>query len=373
MPGAHAGILEGANRPDRAEIVQRFEHEILARASARRNSVRGTQAPVLRDVARLTPSVSCRWGAGHQTTLAGPARLQGTGLHSGERINLTIRPAAADTGIVFRRTDLGTEDRAVTDVSARYDNVCDTTLCTVLANDAGTMVGTVEHLMAALAGLGVDNAVVEVDGSELPVMDGSSAAFVAAIEASNIASLNKRRRAVRILKPVKIEDGVKSCELVPGDGFSIDFEIDFENPVIGHQMFHADLADDAFRREICRARTFGFLKDVEAMWAAGLARGGSLENAVMLDGESVLNADGLRYADEFVRHKVLDAVGDLALAGAPIVGGYRGTRAGHAMNNQVLRALFADPQAWEFAEIDAEASSDHRPASKAPLVAVSAD
>ena len=331
-----------------------------------------------RRVAPSPASASKVWGAGFQVTLSRSVELQGVGLHSGAAVPLKIRPAAAGSGIIFRRTDLGTIDRSVTDIPARYDYVCDTIMSTNLANEAGTMVGTVEHLMSALAGLGVNNAMVEVGGPEVPVMDGSAADFAEAIAGAGLSSLNTRRRAIRILKPVVLEDGVKSCALLPGDGFTVEFEIDFDNPLIGRQVFRAALGDDTFLQEVCRARTFGFLKDVKALWAAGLARGGSLDNAIVLDGGRVMNEDGLRFADEFVRHKVLDAIGDLALAGAPIIGRYQGVQAGHAMNNQILQALFADQDAWEYAEpgVQAPVSARKRPSAlPEPMaaVAVSAD
>lgn len=329
----------------------------------------------VRDVTGSPAPAQAAWGAGFQTTLSRAVDLQGIGLHSGVAVPLKIRPAAAGSGIVFRRTDLGTTDRSVTDIPARYDYVCDTVMSTNIANDVGTMVGTVEHLMSALAGLGVDNAVIEIGGVEVPIMDGSAADFAEAIADVGLSSLNTRRRAIRILKPIVLEDGIKSCALLPDDGFNVEFEIDFDNPLIGRQVFHAALGDDMFCREICRARTFGFLENVEALKAVGLALGGSLKNAIVLNGDRVVNEDGLRFPDEFVRHKVLDAIGDLALAGAPIIGRYRGVQAGHAMNNQVLRALFADQDAWDYAEPGAPAAAPREMSSvsSVPMAAVSAD
>lgn len=288
-----------------------------------------------------------------QTTLSAPVVLEGVGLHTGRMIRMDLHPAGAGFGIVFRRTDLGNAGAEVTDIPARYDHVGDTTLSTAIRNDVGTSISTVEHLMAALSALRVDNAFIEVNGPEIPVMDGSSKEFIETIEAIGLKALNAPRRAVRILKPVVVEDGMKRAALLPGEGFRLAFEIDFDNQVIGHQVIEADFNDPSFNDDILNARTFGMLKDVEAMWSAGLGLGGSLENTIVVDGDRVLNDEGLRFNDEFVRHKVLDAVGDLALAGAPLIGRYEGVRAGHAMNNRVLRALFADRSAWELVELGA--------------------
>lgn len=281
-----------------------------------------------------------------QMTLATPVSIEGTGLHSGKTIHMTLRPADADHGIVFRRVDLeGSRD--ATDIRARYDNVAETTMSTAIGNAAGARVGTTEHLMAALSALRIDNALIEIDGEEVPVLDGSAEVFIDRIEATGLMALDAPRRAIRILKPVVVEDGAKRAALLPGEGFCLAFEIDFDNPVIGHQAIEADLYDPCFADDILRARTFGFLKDQEALQAIGLGQGASLDNAIIIDGDNILNAEGLRYEDEFVRHKVLDAVGDLALAGLPLLGRYEGTRSGHAMNSRVLRALMADATAWE--------------------------
>jgi UDP-3-O-[3-hydroxymyristoyl] N-acetylglucosamine deacetylase len=295
---------------------------------------------------RLARAVSCP-----QTTLCAPVVLEGVGLHTGRMIRMDLHPAGAGFGIVFRRTDLGDARADVTDIPARYDHVGDTTLSTAIRNDLGTSISTVEHLMAALSALGVDNAFIEVNGPEIPVMDGSSREFIETIEAIGLKTLNAPRRAVRILKPVVVEDGLKRAALLPGEGFKLAFEIEFDNPVIGRQVIEADFNAPSFNDDILHARTFGMLKDVEAMWSAGLGLGGSLENTIIVDEDHVLNEEGLRFDDEFVRHKVLDAVGDLALAGAPLIGRYEGVRAGHAMNNRVLRALFADRSAWELVEL----------------------
>ena len=286
-----------------------------------------------------------------QTTLAAPVVIEGVGLHTGHMIRMDLHPAAAGFGIVFRRVDIDSADRAATDIPARFDHVGDTTLSTAIRNEAGASISTVEHLMAAISFLGIDNLLIEINGPEIPVMDGSSQVFIETIEAVGLKSIDAPRRGIRILKPVIVEDGLKRAALLPGEGFKLAFEIEFDNPVIGHETIEADFNDPAFKDEILRARTFGFLKDVEAMWKMGLGLGGSLENTVVVDGDKVLNEEGLRFADEFVRHKVLDAVGDLALSGAPLIGRYEGLRAGHAMNNRVLRALFADASAYEIVDL----------------------
>jgi UDP-3-O-[3-hydroxymyristoyl] N-acetylglucosamine deacetylase len=276
-----------------------------------------------------------------QKTLKAAIHCRGIGLHSGSRVGMTLHPAAPDSGIVFRRADRGGAE-----VAARWTNVVDTSLCTTIGNREGVTVGTIEHLMAALAGLEVDNCLVELDGPEVPVMDGSASPFVFLIECAGIAEQDAPRRAVKILKPVTVGDGRKSATLSPDQGFTVSFEIDFDSRAIKRQEIGIAFEDGTFRTEVSRARTFGFLHEVEGMRAAGLARGGSLDNAVVIDGDRIMNEDGLRYADEFVRHKVLDAVGDLYLAGAPLIGHFHGVRSGHALNRQILEALFADPSAW---------------------------
>lgn len=280
-----------------------------------------------------------------QRTLKSVVRCSGVGLHSGAPATLTISPAAPDTGIVFLRTD---KRGFAARIPATYDHVVDTRLCTVLGNAEGTTVGTVEHVLAALAGCGIDNAVLGINGPEVPIMDGSAAPFVAAIERAGRVEQTSPRRAIRVLKPVSVGNGAVSASLMPSERTEFSFEIDFGSTVIGRQTLHFELSADAFGDEIGDARTFCFLHDVEAMQKAGLALGGSLDNAVVVDRDQdrVLNADGLRSPDEFVRHKVLDAVGDLYLAGGPILGRYHGSRAGHALNNQLVRALFADRSAW---------------------------
>ncbi len=281
-----------------------------------------------------------------QHTLKAPIDCTGVGLHSGKRVALTLTPAAPDTGVVFLRTDLPAE-RAL--IPARWDRVVDTRLCTVVANEQGASVGTVEHLMAALRGCGVDNVVVELDGPEVPIMDGSSEPFIFLIECAGLKAQDAPRRTIRVLKEVRVEDGGKLVSLAPSPVASFHVEIEFDSAAIRRQEGVLRLiGPDSFKNEVCRARTFGFLHEVEAMRKAGLARGGSTENAIVIDGDRVLNEGGLRYTDEFVRHKILDVVGDLYMAGAPIVGHFHGVRPGHAMNNLLLRALFADATAWRW-------------------------
>jgi UDP-3-O-[3-hydroxymyristoyl] N-acetylglucosamine deacetylase len=275
-----------------------------------------------------------------QRTLKTSIGCRGIGLHSGRKVSLTLRPAPAGSGIVFRRVDAGG------DIRASWENTVEAPLCTVLSNGEGIEVATVEHLMAALAGSEIDNAVVEIDGPEVPIMDGSAAPFVFLIECAGTVEQDMARRAIKILKAIGIDDDGVSAALVPDHGFSMSFEIDFDNPLIRRQDRMVAIDGVAFKTELSRARTFGMLDDVARLQAAGLARGGSLDNAVVISGDRVLNAGGLRYADEFVRHKLLDAYGDLYLAGGPIIGHFRGTRSGHAHNRRLLAALFADPDAW---------------------------
>lgn len=278
-----------------------------------------------------------------QATVKTGLEFRGQGLHSGRPVRMRILPASANYGIWFKRTDLRDGDPMI---PARHDAVIDTRLCTVLGNRDGARVGTVEHVMAALAGAGVDNALIELDGPEVPIMDGSSRAFAEAIAAAGLARVAAERRRIRVLEPVEVIDGDRLARLEPADGFEIDFEIDFPDAAIGRQAARLRLAPGAFGRELADCRTFCRAAEVTAMRAAGLALGGGLDNAVVVDGDRVLNPEGLRRTDEFVRHKMLDAVGDLALAGAPILGRYVGRRAGHEMTARLLAALFARPLAW---------------------------
>ena len=267
--------------------------------------------------------------ARRERTLLRSVNCVGVGLHSGRSVSLTLKPALAGTGIVFRRVDLAGSP----EIPARWDNVVDTAMCTTIGIDGGIRVGTVEHLMSAFAGCHVDNAIVEVDGPEVPVMDGSAQPFVFLIECAGMVDQDRQRTVIEILKPVKVEQGGKSAELLPSDTFSVDFEIDFASGAVARQSIRLELVNGTFNKEVARARTFGFAEDVEKLRAAGLALGGSLDNAVVVEGDKILNEGGLRYEDEFVRHKVLDAVGDLNLAGGEIRGAYRGARAGHQMTN----------------------------------------
>lgn len=280
--------------------------------------------------------------ARRERTLLRSVNCVGVGLHSGHNVSLTLKPALAGTGIVFRRVDLAGSP----EIPARWDHVVDTAMCTTIGIDGGIRVGTVEHLMSAFAGCHVDNAIVEINGPEVPVMDGSAQPFVFLIECAGIVDQDRQRTVIEILKPVRVEQGGKSAELLPSDTFSVDFEIDFASSAVARQSIRLELVNGTFNKEVARARTFGFAEDVEKLRAAGLALGGSLDNAVVVEGDKILNEGGLRYEDEFVRHKVLDAVGDLNLAGGEIRGAYRGARAGHQLTNLLLRALFADPSAY---------------------------
>jgi UDP-3-O-[3-hydroxymyristoyl] N-acetylglucosamine deacetylase len=278
-----------------------------------------------------------------QRTIKSPIHCRGVGLHSGAKIAMVLRPAPRDSGIVFQRTD---PQGAGAVVAATWRNAVDSALCTRIHNGEGISISTIEHLMAAFAGAEIDNIVVEIDGPEVPIMDGSAAPFLFLIECAGIAEQDAPRRAIKILKTVTIADRGKSVSLMPDHGFSMSFEIDFASRVVSRQDISVVFDSETFKSEISRARTFGFLHEVDQMRAAGLARGGSLDNAVVVSGDTILNEGGLRYSDEFVRHKLLDSLGDLYLAGAPFIGHFRGVRSGHALNRQLLEALFADPTAW---------------------------
>jgi len=278
-----------------------------------------------------------------QRTLRRPIRFTGVGLHSGRAITMTLSPAPVDQGVVFVRSDLK-GDAAF--VPASWDAVVDTRMCTVLGNALGTTVGTVEHIMAAFRGCGVDNVTVTLDASEVAIMDGSAAPFVAEIDEAGVVGQDAPRRFIRVLRPITVRDGDKSASLSPSDRATFSFEIDFDSPVIRRQAAVFELDGVSFRRDLSGARTFGFLEEVDALRRMGLARGGSLDNVIVISGDRVLNEDGLRFEDEFVRHKILDAMGDLFQAGAMIRGAFRGLRSGHALNNRLLHALFADESAW---------------------------
>ena len=283
-----------------------------------------------------------------QTTLRSQATVTGIGVHSGTPVSLTLGPAPIDTGIMFVRTGLDGCDR---EVKAAFNSVTATELATVLGDRNGPLVSTAEHVLAALCGMGIDNALIEIDGPEVPIMDGSAAPFVAAIDQAGILTQSAARRYIQVLKPVQVAIGRSVGELRPNSsGFQVEVEVDFANAVIGRQAYHFELSPERFRREIARARTFGFMSDVARLWSAGYALGSSFENSLVFDEERLLNPEGLRYADECVRHKVLDAIGDLALAGLPMLGTYRSVRGGHKLNHAVLTALMADRTAWRVVE-----------------------
>ncbi|MBT3359386.1 MAG: UDP-3-O-acyl-N-acetylglucosamine deacetylase [Rhodospirillales bacterium] len=278
-----------------------------------------------------------------QKTLKSSICCTGVGLHSGAKVSMVLKPAEVDAGITFRRTDIGGKGAVI---RAHWKNVVDTRLCTVLGNSDGITIGTVEHLMAALAGSRIDNAEIEINGPEIPVMDGSAEPFVFLIECAGVLDQGVPRRGIRILKPVVVEEGGACAALYPGKGSTVGFEIKFDSALVGRQAISLGLVNGTFKKELSRARTFGFLHEVEQLWANGFALGGSLDNAVVVSGDKILNEDGLRYDDEFVRHKALDALGDLFMAGAPIIGHYEGRCSGHALTNRLLEALFADPENW---------------------------
>lgn len=285
-----------------------------------------------------------------QKTLKTAIGCTGIALHSGRKTTLNLKPAEVDTGFVIHRTDLFNGAR---EIVVDWRNVVDTRLATTVGNDHDTRVSTIEHLMAALAGCEIDNLIIEVDGPEIPIMDGSSAPFVFLAECAGIVEQDAPRKAVRVLKTVSVGDETKSLTVSPAKEFSLEFEIDFDSKAIDRQEYLFEMSDGDFKAEIARARTFGFEQEVDALRNAGLALGGSLDNAVVVSGGEVLNKGGLRYSDEFVRHKVLDCIGDLYLAGGPIIGAVEARRSGHELNNQLLRALFADDSAWELVDAPA--------------------
>ena len=279
----------------------------------------------------------------HERTVVAPAICAGVGVHTGQRVRLAIRPAAPGTGIVFVRTDITDRDNRI---PVSGEAVIDARLNTMVANAAGVRLSTIEHLMAAFAALGVSNAVVEVDGPELPILDGSALQFVQLLDQAGFRAQSTPVRYIEILEPIHVTDGDKHAALLPCDRYEMRFEIDFDNAVVGNQVVDFVVDEATFRSDIMAARTFGFAHEVEALRKAGLARGGSLENAVVIDGDEILNPGGLRMEREFVKHKALDAIGDLYVLGAPLLGRYEGYKSGHQMNNQLVRALLANPQAW---------------------------
>ncbi|USD64862.1 UDP-3-O-acyl-N-acetylglucosamine deacetylase [Vibrio sp. SCSIO 43136] len=290
-----------------------------------------------------------------QRTLKEIVKATGVGLHSGRKVTLTLRPAPANTGVIYRRTDL----EPAVDFPADPASVRDTMLCTALVNDQGVRISTVEHLNAALAGMGIDNIIIEVDAPEIPIMDGSASPFVYLLQSAGVETLNAPKRFVRIKKKIRVEDGDKWAELVPHNGFRMDFEIEFEHPAIDadEQRLLFDFSTTAFVKNISRARTFGFMKDIEYLQSQNLCLGGSFDCAIVLDEYRILNEDGLRFDNEFVTHKVLDAIGDLYMCGHSIVGELRAYKSGHALNNKLLRAVLADQEAWEWATFEEEVGS----------------
>lgn len=279
----------------------------------------------------------------HQKTTVAPAIIAGVGVHTGDRVRLAVRPAPVGTGIVFVRTDIRDRDNRI---PVSGEAVVDARLNTMIENTAGVRLSTIEHLMAAFAALGVSNAVVEVDGPELPILDGSALQFVQLLDRAGFRRQPEPVRYIEILEPIRVQEGDKSAVLLPCDRYEMRFEIDFPTPVIGNQVVDFVVDEQTFRDEIMAARTFGFAHEVEALRKAGLARGGSLENAVVIDGDQILNPGGLRMEREFVKHKALDAIGDLYVLGAPLLGRYEGVKAGHHINNLLVRELLANPQAW---------------------------
>ena len=287
-----------------------------------------------------------------QRTLKKIVSATGVGLHTGRKVTLTMRPAVANTGIIYRRTDLNPPVDFPADVNA----VRDTMLCTCLVNEQNVRISTVEHINAALAGLGIDNLIIEVDAPEIPIMDGSASPFVWLLLDAGIEELSVAKKFVSITKTVRVEDGDKWAELKPYNGFSLDFTIDFNHPAIdaSSQRYKLNFSAEAFVNQISRARTFGFMRDIEYLQAKGLCLGGSMDCAIVVDDYRVLNDDGLRYNDEFVRHKMLDAIGDLFMSGHNIIGAFTAYKSGHALNNQLLRAVLADQTAWQYVTFENE-------------------
>ena len=289
-----------------------------------------------------------------QRTLKTSIRATGVGLHTGDKVYLTFHPAPVDRGIVFRRVDLD----PIVEIEACPENVGETTLSTCLIKD-GVRISTVEHLLSAMAGLGIDNAIIDVSAPEVPIMDGSAGPFVFLIQSAGVEEQNKAKKFVRIKKKVTVTDGDKEATFEPYDGFKVAFSIQFNHPVFHNTLQTAvvDFCSTSFVREVSRARTFGFMNDIEHLRANNLALGGSMDNAIVSDDYRILNEDGLRYADEFVKHKILDAIGDLYLLGNSLVGSFKGVKSGHALNNKLIRALVADESAWELITFDDEKSA----------------
>ena len=297
-----------------------------------------------------------------QRTLKNVIRATGVGLHSGEKVYMTLRPAAPDTGIVFRRTDF---PRTV-EIKAQAHLVGDTSLCTALIEN-NVQVKTIEHLLSAMAGLGIDNAYVDLSTAEVPIMDGSAGPFVFLLQSAGIEEQNKAKKFIRIKSTIKVEDGDKWARFEPFDGFKVGFTIDFNHPMFQKSVSSAeiDFSSTSFVKEVSRARTFGFMKDIEYLRERNLVLGGSMDNAIVLDDYRVLNEDGLRYEDEFVKHKILDAIGDLYLLGHSLIGAFYGYKSGHALNNKLLLALLAEQSAWEYVTFDDEEAAASAPISYA--------
>ena len=288
-----------------------------------------------------------------QRTLKNEIRATGVGLHTGQKIYLTLRPAPVNAGIVFRRVDLS----PIVEIAAKAENVGDTMLSTTLVSPEGVRVSTVEHLLSAMAGLGIDNAVVEVSADEVPIMDGSAGPFVFLIQSAGIQEQHATKKFIRIIKEVRVDDGDKHATFVPFDGFKVTFGIDFDHPVFKDRKLESsvDFSSTSFVKEVSRARTFGFMHEIEYLRSKGLAKGGSLDNAIVVDKYRILNEDGLRYEDEFVKHKILDAIGDLYLLGTSLIGEFRAYKSGHGLNNKSLLELIKREDAWEYASFDDDA------------------
>ena len=314
--------------------------------------------------------MSNRFIGARQTTLAREIHLTGTGVHSGAPVSLTLHPAEADTGLRFLVTKRG---RVIAEIPAHVANVKNLTLCTVIGDDTGVTISTVEHLLAALRGLAIDNCYVEIDSKEVPIMDGSSCDFVEAIDRVGIRELSEPRKYIKVLKPVRVEEGDCWGQLEPHGSFRLDVEIDFQTPLIGRQRIAFEMSPGVFRHELSRARTFGFMSDVEKLWKAGLALGADLTNTVAIGEGKIMNREGLRYPQEFVRHKMLDAVGDLTLAGAPVLGSYTSYKGGHRLNAMVLQALFADEANWSLVQAPRSRPARTSVPMQAPAVAAAAE
>jgi UDP-3-O-[3-hydroxymyristoyl] N-acetylglucosamine deacetylase len=314
--------------------------------------------------------MSNRFIGARQTTLAREIHLTGTGVHSGAPVSLTLHPAEADAGLRFLVTKRG---RVTAEIPAHVSTVKNLTLCTVIGDETGITVGTVEHLLAALRGLSIDNCYIEIDSIEVPIMDGSSAVFVDAIDRVGIRELSEPRKFIKVLKTVRVEENGCWGELAPHAGFHLDVEIDFPTPLIGRQRIAYEMSPGVFRHELSKARTFGFMSDVEKLWKAGLALGADLTNTVAIGEGKVMNREGLRYPQEFVRHKMLDAVGDLTLAGAPVLGAYKSYKGGHRLNAMVLQALFADEANWSLVHAPRSRPARTSVPLQAPAIAAAAE